>query len=99
MKMLKKTIHALAIGSVTLLIVLGPSYRAMAQDAPASYPKMAPVDQYLMDRTAEVALARTAAPASISHDATVVVLGRHGYETAVHGKNGFVCYVGRGWSS
>ena len=99
MTMLKKTIHALAIGSVTLLIVLGTSHRAMAQDAPASYPKMAPVDQYLMDRTAEVALARTAAPASISHDATVVVLGRHGYETAVQGKNGFVCYVGRGWSS
>jgi hypothetical protein len=26
-----------------------------------------------------------------------MVLGRHGYETAVEGKNGFVCVVGRSW--
>ena len=60
---------------------------------------MAPVEQYLMDRTAEIALARTAAPESISRDAEVWVMGRHGFETAVKGKNGFVCIVGRGWSS
>jgi hypothetical protein len=61
---------------------------------------MAPIEQYLMaDRTAEIALARTAAPESISRDAEVLVLGRKGYETAVQGKNGFVCIVGRGWSS
>jgi hypothetical protein len=44
-------------------------------------------------------LARSAAPASISGDATVVVLKRHGYETAVKGKNGFVCIVERSWMS
>jgi hypothetical protein len=60
---------------------------------------MAPLEQYLMDREAEVALARSAAPASIASDATVMVLGRHGYETAVEGKNGFVCAVERSWSS
>jgi hypothetical protein len=62
--------------------------------------KMAPVDQYLMaDRDAEIALARSAAPESISHDAEVLVLGRQGFETAVKGKNGFVCIVGRSWTS
>jgi hypothetical protein len=69
-----------------------------AQDARTPYPSMAPVDQYLMpDRDAEIALARSAAPDAISRDATILVLGRHGYETAVKGKNGFVCVVERGW--
>ncbi len=71
----------------------------MSQDAATPYPKMAPVEQSLMDRTAEIALARSAAPESISRDATVLVLGRHGYETAVEGKNGWVCRVGRGWGA
>src|SRR6202795_872032 len=44
-------------------------------------------------------LARSAAPESISRDAEVQVLGRHGFETAVKGKNGFVCIVGRSWTS
>jgi len=60
---------------------------------------MAPLDQYLMDRDAEIALARSAAPDSISRDATVMVLDRHGYESAVQGKNGFVCIVERSWTS
>ena len=58
---------------------------------------MAPFEQYLMSRDAEIALARSAAPSSISSDATVMVLGTHGYETAVEGKSGFVCVVERGW--
>lgn len=69
-----------------------------AQETKTKYPHMAPLEEYLMpDRDAEIALARTAAPESISHDATVLVLGHHGYETAVEGKNGFVCAVERGW--
>lgn len=80
-----------------LLVVLGVARPAMAQDATAPYPKMAPIDEYLMpDRGAEIALARSAAPESISRDATILVLGRKGFETAVVGKNGFVCLVGRG---
>jgi len=71
-----------------------------SQEAKTKYPHMAPVEEYLMaDRNAEIALARSAAPESISRDATVLVLGRHGYETAVEGKNGFVCVVERGWMS
>ena len=86
-----------AIKSFALLVALGTTYQAMAQDAKTPYPNMAPIEQYLMDRTAEIALARSAAPKSISRDAEVLVLGRHGFETAVKGKNGFVCMVGRGW--
>ncbi|HEY1807495.1 MAG TPA: hypothetical protein VGG42_02980 [Acidobacteriaceae bacterium] len=85
---------------IALLVVLGSVHPAMAQDAAATYTKMAPVDQYLMaDREAEIALARSAAPESISRDAEIQVLARHGFQTAVKGKNGFLCIVGRGWSS
>ena len=61
------------------------------------YSKMATVDQYLMERNSEILLARSAAPDSISKDATVLVLRRQGYEVAVRGKNGFVCMVERSW--
>jgi hypothetical protein len=58
------------------------------------------LDQYLMaDRNAEIALAQSAAPEAISRDARILVLGRHGYETASEGKNGLVCVVERGWMS
>src|SRR5580658_2143897 len=63
----------------------------------ADYPTMAPQDQYMMDRAAEIALAKSAAPPSIADKATVLVLTRHGYETALKGSNGFVCAVERGW--
>src|SRR5258708_38068652 len=58
---------------------------------------MAQIEKYLMDRDAEIGLARSAAPPSISRDATVVILRKNGYETAVEGKNGFICIVERGW--
>jgi len=88
---------AMAIKGFALLIVLGAAHHAMAQDATTPYPKMAPIEQYLMDRDAEIALARSAAPDAISRDASVLVLTRRGYETAVEGNNGWVCWVGRGW--
>ena len=94
------TVHANVIKGLALLVVLGVACRARSQDAATTYTKMAPVEQYLMaDRDAEIALARTAAPVSISGDAGVMVLGRHGFETAVESKNGFVCIVGRGWTA
>jgi hypothetical protein len=81
-----------------LIVTLAVAWKGHPQDAQATYPKMAPLDQYLMsDRNAEIALARSAAPESISRDAEALVLGRHGYETAVKGKNGFVCIVERSW--
>jgi hypothetical protein len=74
--------------------------QGQAQAPKTAYPSMAPLDQYLIaDRNAEIALARSAAPDAISGDAKILVLGRHGYETAVEGKNGFVCVVERGWMS
>jgi len=80
-----------------LVVALGTSSPMHAQSK-TPYPSMAALDQYLMaDRNAEIALARSAAPDSISHDAKVLVLGPHGYETGVEGKNGFVCAVERGW--
>jgi hypothetical protein len=82
-----------------LVCALDTQRQVQAQSSKTPYPKMAPIEQYLMDRDAEIAFARSAAPESISRDATVLVLGRHGYETAVEGKNGFVCAVERAWMS
>jgi hypothetical protein len=71
-----------------------------AQAPPGAYEKMAPLEQYLIaDRSAEIALARSAAPASISKNASVLVLTPRGYVTAVEGTNGFVCNVERSWQS
>jgi hypothetical protein len=93
-----KAAKTIALGSLTLVVILGAAWPAHGQEAKAAYSSMAPLNQYLIaDRNAEIALARSAAPQSISRDATVLVLGPHGYETAVEGKNGFVCIVERAW--
>ena len=98
--MLKNKVGAIAIKSFALLVVFGAAFQAVAQDAKTAYPNMAPIEQYLMtDQGSEIALARSAAAESISRDAEVLVLGRHGFETAVKGKNGFVCIVERSWTS
>jgi hypothetical protein len=98
--MQEKKVGAIAVKSIALVVTLVAAVSAIAQDGKALYPKMAPVEQYLMeDRSSEIALARSAAPKSISDDAEVMVLGRHGYETAVQGKNGFVCLVERSWAA
>lgn len=97
--MLNTKIGTIAMNSLALLVMFGTAYQAMAQDAKTPHPKATPIGEYLMDRTAEVALARTAAPESISRDADVLVLGHHGFETVVKGKNGFVCLVGRSWTA
>jgi len=103
--MRENKVAPIAIKSFAVLLVLGTAYlgmanQARAQDAKTTYPSMAPIDQYFMtDQAAEISLARTAAPESISSDADVLVLGRHGFETAVKGKNGFACIVERSWTS
>jgi hypothetical protein len=89
--------------NVVLVAVLGGAWPIQAQDTKAQdtkspYPTMAPIEQYRMDRDAEIALARTAAPASISRDAEILVLGQKNYETAVKGTNGFICVVGRAFA-
>jgi hypothetical protein len=71
-----------------------------AEETRPVYPEMAPLVQYLAVRPSEeVALARSAAPTSISGEAEVLTLGDHGYETAMKGKNGFVCLVERSWGA
>src|ERR1700722_8012247 len=71
---------------------------AVAKAAKEAYPATAPLAQYLItDEKSEIALARSAAPASISDGAEVMVLRRDGYKTAVNGTNGFVCLVERSW--
>ena len=94
-----RNLMARGFTSMALLFLLGAAWRAKAQTSETPYPSMAPLEQYLMDRNAEVALARSAAPESISGDAEVLVLGRRGYETAIKGKNGFVCFVSRSWDA
>ncbi|MBW8812643.1 MAG: hypothetical protein JF588_04395 [Caulobacterales bacterium] len=86
---------------VGALACLAAPLAAHAQDAgKAPYPAMAPLDQYAeTSETAEVALARTAAPASISGRAEIRVLTRQGYVTAAAGENGFVCLVERAWNT
>jgi hypothetical protein len=95
----RKVLSGIAFRSVALAVVFAAAWHTQAQDAKSPYPKMAPLDQYMMDRPAEIALARSAAPESISRDADILVMGPHGYETAVKGKNGFVCIVERGWTA
>src|ERR1700731_589943 len=96
--MQRKILRVVALRSFALVVVLGAARQAQAQDAKTPYPTMAPLDQYLIpDRNAEIALARSAAPESISRDAEVMVLGRHGYESVMKGKNGFVCIVWPPW--
>jgi hypothetical protein len=82
------------------LCLPGAKRLAHAQAEKAAYPAMAPVDAYLIaDQNSEIALARSAAPASISGGAEVMVLGRSGFTTAVKGTNGFLCLVERGWGA
>ncbi len=101
--MLRNTGKAIGWGNVVLIALFGAAWPIQAQDATVQdskspYPSMAPIEQYRMNRDAEIALARTAAPPSISRDAEVLVLGQKNFETAVPGKNGFVCLVGRAFA-
>lgn len=61
---------------------------------------MGPIGPYLIaSRSAEIALARSAAPPSISAHAEVLVLDRHGFKVAVPGTNHYVCLVERSWDA
>jgi hypothetical protein len=101
------SIAAFALGLASSFGAVGVGCAEPVQLAPppqpvkvGAYPTMAPVAQYMERSPAdEIALARSAAPPSISSDAEVLVLGSHGYEVAVPGKNGFVCFVERAWAA
>jgi hypothetical protein len=80
-----------------LVLCTGTTW-ASAAFAAVVYPSMAPISQYeTATPTEEIALARSAAPGSISNHARILVLGKRGYEAAQIGENGFVCLVVRSW--
>ena len=86
----RKILRAVALRSFALVVVLGAARHARAEDVKTPYPTVAPLNQYLIpDRNAEIGLARSAAPESISQDAEVMVLGRHGYETVLNRQKRF----------
>ena len=103
--MQKTTLRFLALAFFVLAVLPGAIFpgatcQAWAQGEKVSYPTMAPLEQYLIgDENSEIALARSAAPASISDQAEVMVLGAKGYTTAVKGTNGFLCLVERSWGA
>jgi hypothetical protein len=98
--MQKKMLSSLAVALLVQAVLPGAICQARAPAGQAPYPAMAPLDQYLIpDRNSEIALARSAAPASISDGADVMVLEPKGYATAVKGTNGFLCLVERSWGA
>ena len=98
--MKRNPVTCLVLGFVALMAAAVMPLLASGQAGKTAYAAMAPLDQYLMaDANAEIALAKSAAPASIADGAEVMVLGREGYTTAVKGTNGFLCMVERGWGA
>jgi hypothetical protein len=98
--MKQKAVAILSTQVLLLTVAFCLGAVADAQESKAPYPKMAPLARCLRtDKNAGVTRARGAAPESISGDASILVLKHHGYETAVTGKNGFVCMVDRSWMS
>src|SRR5271169_2470854 len=98
--MKRERVWTIALSVFVLGVMLSAAWPGHAQGTKVPYPSMAPTEQYMMaSPSSEIALARSAAPESISGDAEVLVLGAHAYETAVKGKNGFVCLVERSWTA
>jgi hypothetical protein len=98
--MQKKTLRLLALAFLVQVVFPSATWQARAQAEKSPYTAAAPLDQYLMpDKDSEVALARSAAPASVSDEAEVLVLGRNGYATVAKGRNGFVCLVERSFGA
>lgn len=77
----------------SLLFLAGAAGSLAAQSFAAGSVELPP----LLPREREIALARSAAPAAVSGDATVLVLERGGYVVAERGTSGVTCYVSRSW--
>ncbi len=98
--MQKKALGFIVLAFLLLAALPGAYRQARAQAQKAPYQAMASVNEYLIpDEKSEIALARTAAPASIADGADVMVLGQKGFTVAVKGTNGFLCIVERSWGS
>ena len=89
-----------SIACALLVAALAAGATAYVRAAPASpYPTMAPIQEYLMPAATEIAMARSAAPPSVSAHAEVLVLTKTGYVVAAQGDNGWVCFVERMWTA
>jgi hypothetical protein len=97
--MRKNQVKIIVLAFALQIVLPDAGRQAVAQAGNPTYPAMAPLDRYLIpDENSEIALARSAAPKSISDGAEVMVLEREGYKTAVKGTNGFLCIVERSWA-
>ena len=98
--MRKRSTKLIVLAFLLPVVLAFSNGQAQVQAEKTPYPAMAPLDQYLIaSESAEAALARSAAPASISNDADVMVLRHDGYATVAKGKNGFLCLVERSWGN
>lgn len=89
-------VAAAAAGAAAVLALARPG---PAQE-PAPFTDLPPGDpgpRELLDREFEIALARSAAPASVSAGATVLALERDGYVVAEEGTTDVTCFVSRDW--
>lgn len=97
--MRKNHVMVIALAFALQIVLCDAGGQEIAKSGKIAYPTMAPLDQYLIsDEQSEIALARSAAPSSISDGAEVMVLGREGYKTVATGTNGFLCIVERSWA-
>lgn len=79
-------------GLIPLIVVAGAGTPLAAQQKFDATPYL------ISDRSAEIALARSAAPPSVSDSAAVLVLTPSGYVEAASGHNGFTCLVIRSFA-
>src|SRR6266571_4835415 len=79
-----------------LLLLVTVAFRAI--EVRAQEEKYSPLSEYLMAQNDEIALAKSAAPQTISDHATIRVFTSSGYKIVHEGENGFVCMVMRGFT-
>jgi hypothetical protein len=96
--MQRKILRAVALRSCALVVVFGATWQAQAQDPKTPYPSMAPFDQYLMERTAEIAL-RGAPPRNPSHRMPRSWSSDNMVTKPWSKESGLVCVVERSWTA
>jgi hypothetical protein len=87
------------MGVAGVVMLAGAVVGGAAQAKPVAYTVAAPLSEYFMEKAAEMEMARSAAPVSISGGAEVLAMGKDGYTTAAKGGNGFTCLVERGFAA
>lgn len=89
-----RKVTILAAASIAFSV---PSVGAAAtRMSPGTLQRLAPY--FPQSTESEVALARTAAPATVSSKANIFVFGPSGYRLTSKGSNGFACLVERSWA-